>query len=320
MKALILAGGLGTRLRPLTFSMPKPVIPLLGRPLVRHLIDPLPEEVDTVILAVSYMKDYLERYFRENDIGREVVLVNEEEPLGTGGAIKNVARWLDDTFFAFNGDIISSLDLSAMLESHRSHHGIGTIALWSVDDPSAFGVVATDGSGRVTTFQEKPAPGEEVSNRINAGAYIFEPELLDRIPDGVVSLERDVFPNVLDRGLYGYAFQGYWVDDGTRESFRRAQRTLLDVGGGRVACAVRRLSGVRISGNNMIEAAHVEPSAIGPNVYIERGAQVHDGATISNSMVMAGAVIGRGATISNSIIGPGMVVEDGAVIADVILA
>lgn len=320
MKALILAGGLGTRLRPLTFSMPKPVVPLAGRPMVRHIIDPLPEEVDTVILAVSYMKDYLERYFQENDVGREIVLVNEDEPLGTGGALKNVSRWLDDTFFAFNGDVICSLDLRAMLEAHRKRRGIGTMALWSVDDPSAFGVVATDGSGRITMFQEKPAPGEEASNSINAGAYIFEPELLDHIPDGVVSLEREVFPHVLHRGLYGHAFKGYWVDAGTRESFLRAQRILLDASGGRVACPVRRLAGVHVVGSNLIEATHVEPSTIGPNVYLERGARVGRGAVISDSLVMAGAVIGRGATISGSMIGPGAVVEDGAVISDTILA
>lgn len=320
MKALILAGGLGTRLRPLTFSMPKPVLPLLGRPLVRHLIDPLPEEVDTVILAVSYMKDYLERYFQENDVGREIILVNEDQPLGTGGALKNVSRWLDDAFFAFNGDVICSLDLGNMLASHRSRRGIGTMALWTVDDPSAFGVVATDGNGRITTFQEKPAPGEAVSNSINAGAYIFEPELLDHIPDGVVSLEKEVFPHVLHRGLYGFSFEGYWVDAGTRESFLRAQRTLLDARGGMMACPVRRLAGIHIVGSNMIEATHLEPSTIGPNVYLEAGAQVRQGARVSDSMVMAGAIIGRDAIVSGSMIGPGAVVEDGAVVTDAILA
>ncbi len=320
MKALILAGGLGTRLRPLTFSMPKPVVPLLGRPLIRHLIDPLPDEVDTVILAVSYMKDYLETYFQENDVGREIVLVNEDQPLGTGGALKNVSKWLDDTFFAFNGDVICSLDLDSMLASHRSRRGIGTMALWTVDDPSAFGVVAADDSGRITTFQEKPAPGEAISNSINAGAYIFEPELLDHIPEGVVSLEREVFPHVLHRGLYGFAFEGFWVDAGTRESFLRAQRTLLDVKGSTVACPARRLAGVRLTGSNMIEATHLEPSEIGPNVYLEKGAEVRRGAKISDSMVMAGAVIGRDAVVSGSMIGPGAVVEDGAVVTGTILA
>ncbi|HSA35745.1 MAG TPA: nucleotidyltransferase family protein, partial [Methanomassiliicoccales archaeon] len=132
MKALILAGGMGTRLRPLTLSTPKPLIPLLDRPMIMHIIDYLPEEVDTVVLAVSYMKDQLESFFRKNDCGRRVVLVNEEEPLGTGGAIRNVRQHLDDTFFCFNGDIISSLDLRDLLSFHRRHGGIGTLSLWQV--------------------------------------------------------------------------------------------------------------------------------------------------------------------------------------------
>lgn len=320
MKALILAGGLGTRLRPLTFSMPKPVVPLLGKPLVRHLIDPLPDEVDTVILAVSYMKDYLERYFRENEVGRTVITVNEDQPLGTGGAVRNVARHLDDTFFAFNGDVVCSLDLASMLRFHRGHGGIGTMALWPVDDPSAFGVVAADPSGRITQFQEKPSREEAFSNLINAGAYVFEPELLDHIPEGVVSLERQVFPQVLHRGLHGFPFEGYWVDAGTRESFLRAQRTLLDARGGAVACTVRRQAGVELVGPNLVEATHLGPCRIGPYVYLERGAEVHRGAQISDSMVLAGATVGQGAVVRGSLVGPGARVADGAVVTDSILA
>lgn len=320
MKALVLAGGLGTRLRPLTYSMPKPVVPLLGKPLVRHIIDPLPEEVDTVVLAVSYMKDFLERYFRENELGREIILVNEDQPLGTGGAVKNVARYLDDTFFAFNGDVVCSLDMDAMLRYHRSHGGIGTMSLWEVEDPSAFGVVATDASGRITSFQEKPRREDALSNRINAGAYIFEPELLDFIPDGVVSIEKQVFPNVLHRGLFGYNFEGYWVDAGTRESFLRAQATLLDVKGGTVACALRTKGGVQLVGNNMVEASHVEPCRIGPHVFIERGVEVREGAEVSESMVMSGAVIGKDARVRGSIIGPGVRVEDGSTVEGTILS
>ncbi len=153
MKALILAGGLGTRLRPLTYSMPKPLIPLLGKPLVRYIIDALPAQVDTVILAVSYMKDALEDYFKSVDLGRKIILVNETEPLGTGGAIRNVSEHLDGTFFAFNGDIVSSLDLKALLRFHREKGGIATLSLWQVEDPSPFGVVKLNGEGRILDFQ-----------------------------------------------------------------------------------------------------------------------------------------------------------------------
>ena len=194
MKALILAGGLGTRLRPLTYHIPKPLVPLVGKPLVCHIIDSLPEEVDSVILAVSYMKDDLDRYFHEHDVGRQIILVSEDEPLGTGGAIKNVSRYLDETFLAFNGDVVSSINTKRMLEFHRKRHGIGTIALWEVDDPTAFGVVALGNNGSITKFQEKPKREEAVSNRINAGTYVFEPDILDDIPAGPVSIERQVFP------------------------------------------------------------------------------------------------------------------------------
>ena len=159
MNALILAGGLGTRLRPLTNYLPKPLIPLVGKPLVMHIIDSLPKEVDSVILAVSYMRDKLEEYFKENDVGRTIILVSEEEPLGTGGAIKNVSRYLDDTFIVMNGDVVCSLDISDMLKFHKTHGGIGSMSLWTVDDPSAFGVVGCKDSKIMTCLlYTSPSP------------------------------------------------------------------------------------------------------------------------------------------------------------------
>lgn len=167
-----------------------------------HIIDSLPKEVDSVILAVSYMRDKLEEYFKENDVGRTIILVSEEEPLGTGGAIKNVSRYLDDTFIVMNGDVVCSLDISDMLKFHKTHGGIGSMSLWTVDDPSAFGVVGCKDS-KIMTFQEKPKREEALSNLINAGTYIFEKEIFDYIPDGVVSIEKQVFPKILDKGMYG---------------------------------------------------------------------------------------------------------------------
>lgn len=320
MKALILAGGLGTRLRPLTLKMPKPLVPLLGKPLVSHIIDPLPEEVDTVILAVSYMKDALEDYFRSHDIGRELVLVNEDAPLGTGGAVKNVSRYLDDTFIAFNGDVICSIDLNDMLSYHRSHGGIGTMSLWQVEDPSAFGVVSTDHGGRITQFQEKPERGKAISNSINAGVYIFEKEILDHIPQGVVSLERQVFPNVLDHGLYGYGFSGYWVDGGTRENILKAQRILLDLGGSMESTGLLREEDATVVGPNHLQKAHIRGCRIGPHVYMEDDVMVSRGAEVSESMLLRGALVEEGACVRGCIIGPDYVVEKGQVVRDEILA
>ncbi len=285
MKAAILAGGQGTRLRPLTNGIPKPLVPLVGKPLIRHIIDPLPPEVDTVILAVNYRKDDIQAYFDSVDVGREVILVEEKEPLGTGGALKNISEYLDDTFLAFNGDIVCSLDAAAFVEFHRRQGGIGTIALWKVADPSAFGVVALD-VDRVTSFQEKPAPGEELSKLINAGVYVFEPEIFEHIPDGVVSLERGVFPMVLDRGLYGMNLEGHWVDCGTRDSYLRAQGILLKEKG---------------KGN-----------------VFKEGSSVAADADVAESTVLTGASVGSNAFVRNSIICPGAKVARGEKVVDTI--
>lgn len=316
MKALILAGGMGTRLRPLTFSTPKPLLPLLDRPMVMHIVDSLPKEVDTVVLAVSYMKDQLESFFREHDCGRRVVLVNEDEPLGTGGAIRNVRQHLDDTFLCFNGDIISSLDLRDLLAFHRSHGGIGTLSLWQVPDPSAFGVVGLDGD-RIIDFQEKPAPGTAISDLINAGVYVFQPELLDHIPSGVVSLERLVFPSILDRGLHGYRFQGYWVDCGTPESYLRAQSELLEHGR---SMDRARKQGAKTIGLNYLDRADLRGCVIGPHVCALAGSSVSEGSTVERSVLMEGATVGKGCKIKDSLIGPGANVADGESVLGKVLA
>jgi mannose-1-phosphate guanylyltransferase len=319
MKAVILAGGMGTRLRPITYSMPKPLVPLVDRPMVMHIIDSLPAEVDTVILAVSYMKDRLVEHFRMNDCGRDIILVNEEAPLGTGGALKNVAKHLDDTFFAFNGDVVCSIDLKDMLRCHRSRKGIGSIALWDVEDPTAFGVVGSDRDERIAQFQEKPKREEAVSNSINAGVYIFELDVLDRIGTGVVSLEREIFPNVLKEGLYGYRFGGHWVDCGTRENYIRAQSILLDNGKGQVRDCVS--SGpVQMFGNNYLNDVRLEGCSIGPNVVALSGVTVGKGARVNDSMLMSGVIVGEGAVVSNSLIGPGVKVNPGEIVEGTILA
>lgn len=310
MKAAILAGGFGTRLRPLTHHVPKPLIPLVGKPLIRHIIDSLPDQVDTVILAVNYMKEALGEYFSEVDLGREIVLVEEAKPLGTGGALRNLMEYLDDTFLVFNGDVISSIDLQDLLIYHETKGGIGTIALWRVEDPTAFGVVSTDSSGRITLFQEKPAPGEAVSDLINAGIYIFEPELLQNIAEGEVSLEREVFPKILDLGLYGYRFEGYWVDCGTRENLLRAQRILLDIGGDfRERCQIA--DGASINPPNYLSGTTLENCCVGPYVAAYHEVMVKEGASLSNCILMPGANIGRGAVIQDSIVCPSTRVKGG---------
>jgi mannose-1-phosphate guanylyltransferase len=318
MKAVILAGGLGTRLRPITYKTPKPLVPLVGKPIVMHIIDSLPPRVDTVVLAVSYMKDVLEEYFRVNDCGRKVILVNETTPLGTGGAVKNVEEHLDDTFIVINGDVLTSIDFESMVKYHRQKGGIGTISLWQVENPTAFGVVGLDQDKRITIFQEKPSLDEAVSNMINAGVYVFEPDMLDNIGKGSVSIEREVFPKVIGQGLYGYLYGGYWVDCGTRESYLKAQRTLMDVAGKSPRSAtvngdVRLVEPVDLAGTRL------ESCSIGPYVFAEPDVTVGAGAEVSNSVLMKGASVRPGAVVRNSLVGPGFVVEKEPGAIDVIL-
>jgi len=317
MKAVILAGGLGTRMRPLTYNIPKPLLPLVGKPLVVRMIESLPASVDTVVLAVSYMREALEDHFRVNPCGRKVIIVNEPSPLGTGGAIKNVAQHLDETFIAMNGDQISSLDLKAMVRRHREDGGIGTIALWQVEDPSAFGVVEVQKGGRVVNFQEKPKREEARSNLINAGYYIFEPDILDYIGKGQVSIEREVFPNILDFGLFGYRFEGHWMDCGTRENFLAAQGKVLEI----EQPSVPPLEpGCVITPPNLIKSGAIKGARLGPFACIEAGVTISEGCEVVNSLIMKGASLGCGAKVRNSIVGPGRKVGKDEVLTDIISA
>ena len=317
MKAVILAGGLGTRMRPLTYAIPKPLIPLVGKPLVVRMIESLPSSVDTVILAVSYMKEALEDYFRVSPCGRKIIIVNETTPLGTGGAIKNVAQHLDETFIAMNGDQISSVGLKAMVRAHREKGGLGTIALWQVDDPTAFGVMEVQMDGRVVNFQEKPKLEEARSNLINAGYYVFEPDILDYIGKGQVSIEREVFPVILDHGLFGFRFEGYWTDCGTRQNFLAAQRKLLEIEN--PANPPLDPSCV-IAPPNLIRSSAMRGVRIGPYACIEEGVDLAQGCEVGNSLVMKGARLEVGAKVLNSIVGPGKKVGKDETIMDCICA
>jgi mannose-1-phosphate guanylyltransferase len=319
MKAVILAGGLGTRLRPLTYSVPKSLVPVAGKPMVVRIIDSLPPAVDTVILAVSYMCNALEEYFATNPCGRKLVLVNETSPLGTGGALKNVSDHLDECFIAMNGDCIASLNLKHMLKQHREQGGIGTIALWPVEDPSAFGVVELDRSSRVLDFQEKPKREEARSNLINAGIYIFEPEILDYIGKGVVSLEREVFPAVLDYGLFGHKVTGHWTDCGTRENFLAAQRKLLEIEPP-PAPIMKPDSGWTFLSPSLMRGVATKGARIGPYACIEPCVHIGEGAEVVNSLIMKGVVLGPGSKVVNSIIGPGFKVGEGEEVTDAIMA
>ena len=318
MKAVLLVGGKGTRLRPLTYRIPKPLIPLMGKPLMMHVIDSLPEEVDETIVPVGYMREVMEDYLRRNPPRRKITIVEEKQPMGTGGAVKNVEDYIDGPFLVINGDSISSLDMRHFVDFHRQKKAFATISLWEVEDPTPFGIVDLDGEQRIRRFQEKPKREEAFSRLINAGVYAMEYETLDHIGDGFVSMEREVFPNILDKGMYGLTFDGYWVDCGTRDSLLNAHWTLMKDG---ISLSPECL----VEGSDMIEPAVVESGAsvreatIGPYAYISKDAVVEKGSVVERSVVFKDAKISGGCRIQDAIIDEGMVVESGSIVTEDIL-
>ena len=295
MEAIILVGGLGTRLRPLTKSIPKPLLPLANVPMVERMIRNLPERFDTVILAVNYGLDLMLDHFKKTNVGKKVIIVPEKEPLGTGGAMKNCEKHITGTTAVFNGDVVTSINLEKMIEYHESRKARGTLALWEVDNPNRFGVVKLV-KGEILEFQEKPPKGEELSNLINAGTYILEPEIINMIPaNKKISIERDVYPKIVGNGLYGIPFEGHFIDAGTPESYLEANFKLLEPNG--------EDGDKKIKDNVQIhETSKVVDSIIGPNVIIGPNAFIEK-SVISNSVILSDSKI-YGATISTSIIGP----------------
>ena len=234
MQVVVLAGGIGSRLRPWTKAIPKPLLPMLDLTLLERVVEAVPTDlVDEVIVAGGYKVDQIESYFKKNEVDFDVRIVPEDEPLGTGGALGNCRDVVSGTFACFNGDIVSSLRIEPMLDLHRKNGGVGTLALWEVEDPTRFGIVGVDEDHKINRFLEKPTPEQVFSNLINAGSYIFEDDVFDWMPHGRHSIERDVFPKLAEDGLLnGLPFEGYFIDAGTPDAWMAAcRRTATGRGG-----------------------------------------------------------------------------------------
>ena len=311
MRAVVLVGGFGTRLRPLTLTTPKPMLPVGHVPIIERLVDNLANGgVTDVTLALGFKPEPFVEAFPDGECnGVTLHYAVEPEPLDTAGAIRFAAdsSGIDDTFVVANGDVLTDLDIGSLVDFHRRHSAEATIHLIGVDDPSSFGVVATDEHGRVLRFVEKPAPGTEPSNLINGGTYVLEPSVLQRIPVGrKVSIERTIFPEIVACGcLYAMATDDYWIDAGSPLLYRRANLDLLD--GSRLdhSCvAVHRDS-------------HVDPTATVAGSIIAAGATVAAGAIVTDSVVLSGAVVGRRARVANSVV-MGRIGEDASVTESVL--
>ncbi|HWF73682.1 MAG TPA: NDP-sugar synthase [Solirubrobacteraceae bacterium] len=326
MQALILAGGEGTRLRPLTSTTPKPVIPLVGRPFIGYMIEWLRGHgVDDVILSCGFMAEGVRAVLGDGaDLGVRLRYVEEPEPLGTGGALKFAEELLDERFFMLNGDVLTDMDLTAQLGQHERTGARATIALIPVEDPSAYGLVRRAGDLSVTEFLEKPSADEIDTNLINAGAYILERTVLDGMPAAgtKVSIERQVFPALVGEGLYGYESAGYWLDIGTPDRYLQGTFDILE---GVVSTETgRRLAEAELALTEgaAIEGEIVAPALVGPGSRISAGAvigartvlganvEVGEDARIEDSVVLSGSRIGAGTTVSASIVGAGVMVGD----------
>ena len=331
MQALILVGGHGTRLRPVTLTLPKPVIPLVDRPFLRYMIDWLASHgVDDIVMACGFLPDGI-RSVLGDEIpgGPRLRYVEEPEPRGTAGAIKFAEDLLEDRFFALNGDSLTDLDLTALLELHEGADAKATLGLFPVEDPSSFGLVRRKPDGEITEFLEKPDPAEIDTDEISVGMYVLEKEVLDLIPPNQdVSIEREVFPRLVGNGLYSRRLEGYWMDIGTPERYLDACWDILE---GRVETEPGKLlddhgsyvhdSAVVADSAEVAAHAFVDANAtigadveVGPKAVVGPGTTVGDGALIEASAIHGGCFVGDGATVRGSILSEGTVVEAGALV------
>ena len=310
-QGLLLAGGEGTRLRPLTRQVPKPVIPLVNRPFLHYQLDLLSRAgITKASLLSGFGASRIRAALGSHARGVDLDFIEEKEPLGTGGAVGNAGRLLRAPAVVTNGDVLTDLDIADALRFHREKGGLGTLVLHPVADPRRYGVVLTDASGKIRQFMEKPE--HPPSNLINAGFYLLEPEFFDLIAAGPSSIERDIFPRILETGgaLFAYVHRGYWLDIGTIESYRRATRDLLD---GALpafhAEAVRR----RIQSALPDSASADAFSVIGPRCVVSGGARIED------SVLFGESALGADCRIRGSILGFGCRVAPGARVEDAVL-
>jgi mannose-1-phosphate guanylyltransferase / phosphomannomutase len=333
VKAVVMAGGEGTRLRPLTSNQPKPMVPVVGKPCMEHIIELLRRHGMTdIVVTVAYLPQVIRGYFDDGgELGVELHYSVEETPLGTAGSVKNAAELLDETFLVISGDALCDFDLDALVDAHRRHGAVATLALYSVENPLEFGVVITDSDGRVERFLEKPSWGQVFSDTINTGVYVLEPEVLAAVPEGAsYDFSKQLFPDLLRRGkpVYGHLVEGYWQDIGNLDQYRKANfdaldgRVQLEVSGIRLRDNVVLGDGVQLPDLNQIEG----PAVIGNYCQIEAGARIgpysvlgqnvvmKEGAATERSIIDSGCYIGQSARIDGTILGKGVDVRSHALL------
>src|SRR3954452_25586230 len=341
MKAVILAGGEGTRLRPLTSNAPKPMMPVVNQPMMEHIVRLLAQHgFDDIVVTVAFLANHIRNYFGDgSEFGVRMRYATEESPLGTAGSVRNAIDELDETFLVIAGDVLTDIDLDTIVKDHRKHDAFASIGLKRVENPVEFGIVITRDDGTIERFLEKPTWGQVFSDTINTGIYVLEPGIFDFIPAGeAVDFSSDVFPAVLERGLplYGHIVDGYWEDVGTVEAYRAAHEDILDgrvhvdLPGFRVREGVWVGEGADISPNATVEG----PAIIGDNARVEAGAVlrpytvlgtdvvVKADAALERTVIHDHVYVGRGSRLRGAVVGrasdlrEGVRIDEGVVIGD----
>ena len=324
MKALVMAGGQGSRLRPLTCDRPKPMVPVCNQPVMGHILRLLARlGFDEVLVTLHPMPEVVQEHFGTGEAyGVRLRYLVEERPLGTAGGVARARPWVDETLVVVSGDALTDIDLQEALRFHRSRGSLATLVLKPVDDPAEYGIVITEPDGRIRRFLEKPARGEVFSDQANTGIYLLEPELLDRIPDGrAVDFSQELFPELLRKGeaLYGWvATTGYWSDIGTPEQYRQAHLDLM--GGWNPQEAVQVGPGCRVHPTARLVApcllgpgCEVEAEAeVGPFACLGEGCHVGAGASVRHSVLWKGCWLGPRAEVRGAVLADGVVLERGA--------
>src|SRR5215831_11456239 len=323
MKAILLAGGKGTRLRPLTIHTPKPIVPIFERPFLHYQLDLLKKvpEIDEVILSLNYQPRRIEEMFGDGgESGLAIRYVVEPAPLGTAGAIRYAGESIRESVVVFNGDVLTQVDLAAVIALHRERRAKATIVLTPVENPAAYGLVETDAQGNIRRFLEKPNAADITCDTINAGIYILEPDTFDRIPkDTAWSIERSFFPSLIDRGetFVAYIYDGYWIDIGTPAKYLQVHRDIMDgryqappfAGAPAATCWISSDAkvdqGVELHGPCFIdEAAVVKAGArVLPYSVIGRHTHIAEGAVVDGSIIWPSSWIGPEAVVRSSLVG-----------------
>ncbi|AEG18552.1 sugar phosphate nucleotidyltransferase [Methanobacterium paludis] len=328
VKAIIMAGGKGTRLRPLTFIRPKPMIPLVNRPIIQHTVERLKLfGLKDVIMTLNYMSGNVKSYFKNgSNMGVNIDYSVERSPLGTGGSVRKAKKYVDKTFLVLSGDVISNINFKDILKFHKEKGAIATLVLTKVDDPSHFGIAVLDEGAKITNYLEKPAPSEVFSKIANTGIYVFEPEIFDFFEDkkGEVDFSNEIFPKLIEEnaGIYGYVFDGYWNDVGRPESYLKATYDILNQKVKQTIYKAMIKPGIGKIGNiwtgkniHMGKRVRIEgPVVIGSNCIIDDGSTISKGSVIGDNVF-----IGKNTNIQGSVILKDSVIKENSFLSGCII-